>query len=604
VLPHAAIAPRRRLSLVPLALAATVALSTLVASAPATPPAPTQAVHDLTHVIVRSSHDAVGQAVHGVTTAGGRVLHPLLIINGFDALVPASALPALRGMAGVASVTVDAGVQFTSAPPDSSSWKGAKPYKAHDHAGSMFNVVREVRADKMWEDGYAGAGIGVALIDSGVAPVSKIAANLVNGPDLSLDATGGPSDGIDAFGHGTHLAGIIAGKDPAAGSDPKDYDKDAEDHFLGVAPDAKVISLKTATADGSVDVSQIIAAIDWVVQHRNDPGMNIRVLNLSFGTDGTQDASIDPLTYAVEVAWRAGIVVVVSAGNNGADQPQLNNPASDPLVISVGAQDQFGTPSTSDDVIADFSSRGNRSRRPELMAPGRSIVSLRVPGSVIDEEFPGGRVDNDDEMFKGSGTSQSAAVVSGVVALMLQRYPQLTPDQVKALLMNTGRPLKTSKDVQLEAGMKTFDASQAPGKVKDVLQGKIPSRQTPTATGLGSLDAARGSFHLVDPTDGSTLSGEIDVTGAAWDPATWSAASLAGRSWSGDSWLGRSWSGRSWSGRTWSGRTWSGAPYDGRTWSGRSWSGGSWFGRTWSGRTWSGRTWSSADLDYTAASGA
>jgi serine protease AprX len=152
--------------------------------------------------------------------------------------------------------------------------------------------------------------------------------------------------------------------------------------------------------------------------------------------------------------------------------------------------------------------------------------------------------------------------------------------------------------------MKTFDASQAPGKVKDVLQGKIPSRQTPTATGLGSLDAARGSFHLVDPTDGSTLSGEIDVTGAAWDPATWSAASLAGRSWSGDSWLGRSWSGRSWSGRTWSGRTWSGAPYDGRTWSGRSWSGGSWFGRTWSGRTWSGRTWSSADLDFTSASGA
>jgi hypothetical protein len=140
--------------------------------------------------------------------------------------------------------------------------------------------------------------------------------------------------------------------------------------------------------------------------------------------------------------------------------------------------------------------------------------------------------------------------------------------------------------------------------------GKIPSKQTFTpATGLGSIDAARGSYHLVDTDSGAVLQGEIDVTGAAWDAATWSAAALAGTTWSGNTWLGRTWSGSSWSGRTWSGRTWSGDAYSSRTWTGTTWSGGdwasrTWSSRTWSSRTWSGRTWSSADLDPTATSGA
>ena len=177
--------------------------------------------------------------------------------------------------------------------------------------------------------------------------------------------------------------------------------------------------------------------------------------------------------------------------------------------------------------------------------------------------------------------------------------------------MATGRTLKTSTGQTLEAGMKTVDLDRAPDRLKDLVAGKIGGTKqafTPAA-GLGSLDAARGSYHLVDDDSGAVLEGEIDITGAAWDPQTWTAASLDGRTWSGDTWLGRTWSGRTWSGRTWSGRTWSGDAYSGRTWTGRTWSGGewsgrTWSGRTWSGRTWSGRTWSSADLDPRAASGA
>ncbi len=225
--------------------------------------------------------------------------------------------------------------------------------------------------------------------------------------------------------------------------------------------------------------------------------------------------------------------MVVAAGNNGIDHPQLNDPAYDPFVIAVGAQDQNDSVDPGNDVIADFSSRGNSARRPDLVTPGRSIVSLRDPGSVLDGAFPTAQVGDDE--FKGSGTSQSAAVLSGAVALLIQRYPNLTADQVKSMLTASGRTLKTGKGQTLDQGLKAVDVNQAQTKVGDVLTGKLASKQNfPPATGLGSIDAARGSYHLVDADSGTVLQGEIDVTGTAWDPATWSAAALDGRTWSGD----------------------------------------------------------------------
>jgi len=591
----------------------TAALAVMVVSAGVAMPgrsatvtrAVTGAPARLVHVIVTGAPGTANDATRIVESAGGRVLHALPIVNGFDAVIPAQAVGSLQTAHGVRSVTPDVGVHLDGTTlPDPTTWPGASPYDPKRYPGSMYNVVREIKADRMWDDGYTGKGVGVALIDSGVAPVPDIAGNLVNGPDLSLDATGGPNDGIDAFGHGTHMAGIIAGHEPdVRTSDGHDLKEATADHFVGIAPDAKVVNVKVATADGSVDVSQVIAGIDWVVEHRNDPGMNIRVLNLSFGTDGVQDYTLDPLTYAAEVAWRAGIVVVVAAGNNGIDHPQLNDPAYDPYVIAAGAQDQNATTDPNNHVIADFSSRGNVRRRPDLAAPGRSIVSLRDPGSVLDTAFPGAQVG--DDQFKGSGSSQSAAVLSGAIALLLQQYPRLTPDQIKAALVATGRTLKTSKGQVLDQGMKGVNLDHVVDKVRDILAGKLDTTQNFTpATGLGSIDAARGSFHLVDTDSGTILQGEVDVTGGAWDPQTWTANALAGRTWSGNTWLGRTWSGSSWSGRTWSGRTWSGTAYNGRAWTGSSWSGGDWAGRTWSGRTWTGRTWSSADLDPTASTGA
>ena len=154
------------------------------------------------------------------------------------------------------------------------------------------------------------------------------------------------------------MAGIIAGEDD--GFDPK---HPSSTLFAGVAPDAKLLNMKVATGDGGADVSQIIAAIDWVVAHRDDSGMHVRVLSLSYGTESTQPWQVDPLAKAVENAWNHGILVVASAGNDGLDATHLLMPAADPHVLAVGAADNKGTATTGDDVVADFTNGGNAARR-------------------------------------------------------------------------------------------------------------------------------------------------------------------------------------------------------------------------------------------------
>jgi serine protease AprX len=338
-------------------------------------------------------------------------------------------------------------------------------------------------------------------------------------------------------------------------------------------------------------VSQVIAAVDWVVEHRNDdPNHPIRVLNVAYGTDGVQDYQIDPLTHAVENAWRAGIVVVVAAGNGGTTNPQLTNPARDPYVLTVGANDTAGTQRTSDDVVSDFSSRGDATRRVDLVAPGRSIVSLRATGSDADLDFPSARIG--DTQFKGSGTSQAAAVVSGAVALLLQQHPGLTPDAVKAtLIQNAERLPRAGADAQGAGELQLTRATHlARGQVKQTW---------PQSRGTGSLEAARGGAHVTD--NGVDLAGENDIFGA-FDVRRWAAASSARTAWNGGNWMGHdwtgegwateSWTGSSWLSHTWSGYTWSGYTWSSHTWSGYTWSGYTWSSHTWSGYTWSGYTWS------------
>ncbi len=469
---------------------------------------------------------------------------------------------------------------------------------------SLHTVARAIDADDYWYAGYDGSGVDVAIIDSGVLPVPalSLAGKVVNGPDLSFESQADNLRYLDTFGHGTHLAGIIAGRAPG------DLDDLMEgDGFLGIAPGARLVSLKVADSQGAADITQVLAAIDWVVEHRTSNGLNIRVLNLAFGTDGYQPHEIDPLHAAVERAWRAGIVVVVSAGNDG-NAANLRNPATDPFVIAVGASDTKGTADVANDEVTDFSNCGTKARYVDVVAPGKSLISLRAPGSLADTDHPEARVGA--ELFKGSGTSQAAAVVSGAAALVIDQRPDITPDGVKQLLKTTAQQIDGTALCQgrgsIDLGAALDASSPTAVTISPTLSSStILTRQAAAySDGSGSIDAARGTHRVVD--EGVAISGEIDImgnpfngavhakhaaNGMAWDGGDWNGASWSGASWSGASWSGASWSGASWSGASWSGASWSSKSWSGASWSGASWSGASWSGASWSGASWSGNIW-------------
>ena len=478
--------------------------------------------------------------------------------------------------------------------------QATKPTGSWDAAldrGSMYSLTASIGAQDAWAQGVTGKDVTIAVIDTGVAPVPGLDDDhKVNfGPDLSFDSQMPGTRYVDGFGHGTHMAGIIAGKDP--GFDPK---KPSSRLFAGVAPDAELLSMKVASGDGGADVSQVIAAIDWVVEHADDAGMHVRVINLSYGTESDQVWQVDPLARAVENAWKNGIVVVAAAGNNGSGR-KLLMPALDPHIISVGAVDHGGTASTLDDRVADFTNSGDTNRRPDLLAPGKSVVSLRVPGSFADIAHPEGQVDGDDSgrFFRGSGTSQATAVVAGEAALLLDAQSKLTPDQVKALLTGTARPLALDRDPAQGAGVTDVGAAVRAIKAKLPLITKSASRQT--SDGSGTLEASRGGEHVVDPSTGDVLEGEVDALGGVWNPARWAAAESTGTTWTKGSFNGRLWTGTKWDkhrlqAASWVGDSWGSVRWEKHTWSedqwaARSWRGDNWKARSWREASWSARSW-------------
>jgi subtilisin family serine protease len=539
-------------------------------------------------VVVRTLAGSESQVSAEVARLGGTVTARLGIIHGFAATMSRAAIEALRADPTVVSISPDA--------PLSPASDG---YDASGDVNSMASTTDYSGATAWWRAGYTGAGVDVVLIDTGVAPVDGLNATnkVVYGPDLSVESQASNLTNLDTFGHGTFMAGLIAGHDASLQSP---YDQAPASAYRGMAPDARIVSIKVGSADGGTDVSQVIAAIDWVVQHAHDPGFNMRVINLSYGTNSTQSYVLDPLAYAAEVAWNNGIVVVAAGGNYGFQNhmnnaPALADPAYDPYLIAVGSTDPNGTATMSDDAVTDFSPWPKRgaTRGVDLVAPGSHLQGLRVANSYIDANYPGGRID--DRYFRGSGTSESAAIVSGAAALILQKYPNATPDRVKRLLTNTGFQI-CGKSQAIGGGELQMSKALNTGLPYSV-QTWMPS------TGLGSLELARGSDHLT--ADGVTLTGEQDIMGSPFDSSamaaletlgkSWSGGVWNGKSWSGNSWSGNSWSGISWSGLSWSGKSWSSADWTSNSWSGKSWSTTDWSGKSWSGISWSGDAWSNGD---------
>jgi serine protease AprX len=582
-----------------------VLAATVVTSAAAGPPGQPGST---TQVIVVAEPGRLDDAQQAIKALGGSVGTVLSIIDGFAGSIASDRIDQLVASGAVATVSPDA--EVTPMAVDASL--GYDPAET----SSLSAVSQITGAQSLWNAGYVGQGVDVALIDTGVSRVAGLdrAGKVIDGPDLSFDSIEPTLVSLDAFGHGTHMAGIIAGSDVAPNTSSKGCStclgKSAYTNttkFVGIAPEARIINVKVGAFDGSTDVSQVIAGIDWVVQHRKDPGINIRVLNLSFGTDSLQSASLDPLVYAAEVAWRSGIVVVAAAGNDGLLTMSVASPALSPTIIAVGASDPVGTIATDNDRVPYFAQHGNSTRTVDFIAPGVSVLSLRVPGSFVDQNVTTGKVGT--RFQRASGTSQSTAVVSGLVALLVSKFPTATPDAIKAYLQMTAKPVTL-----LDAN---FGSSEFVGAVNSWYSGsgsayvagsasmtKLAAVTVvqPTGTGLGTLEGSRGSYHVTNGK--TTLTGEKDIFGKSWNASAMSAATSSATTWTGGLWNGARWTGDGWNGARWTNVTWTNNDWAGARWSGARWSSMIWDGARWSGASWSGARWSSGAWEGARWSGA
>jgi serine protease AprX len=381
-----------------------VASLALLAPPPVTPDLPSLSLPSalpLVDVLVQGAGAAAA-----VAAVGGASLAALPIVDGLLARVPAAGADRLPDHPGVRAVTdADRRLHVRAAEPTPG---GADSPEQPASGRASFPL----RGASLPGAGVTAAGVAVGVLDTGIAANGDVAGRVVASADLS-----GEWSFDDAYGHGTFMAGLIAGSGQGGGP-------------AGVAPGAGLVDLKVAGADGSTTLGQVLAAMQLADAARDR--FNLRVLNVSLGAPA-DDPATAPLTEAVERLWADGITVVAAAGNDGGG---VDAPGLDPYVVTVGALDAATS------TVPAWSSRGTDfagRAKPDLVAPGVRLVGLRAPGSAIDLASPGARVG--ERYFRGSGTSMSTAVVSGAAAVVSAAHPDWGPDRVKAALTGTASPI-------------------------------------------------------------------------------------------------------------------------------------------------------------------
>ncbi len=384
--------------------------------------------------------------------------------------------------------------------------------------GAVSSIASAIGVDKAWAENIDGSGVIVAVVDSGVANVAGLSYT-----DKVTDSYSFDGKRADEFGHGTHMAGIVAGND---GIDI------ANGGFRGIAPKASIFDIRVADANGNTDVTKVVNGIDAAIAAKA-AGRNIKVMLIALAAVPLDSYVNDPLSVAVEKAWKAGITVVVSVGNGGVGP--VASPGYDPYILAVGAIDPKGTVDLADDRVAEFTSGidSPTARRADVVVPAVSVQSLRSPGSYIDRNAGAGIVN--DRILRGSGTSQAAAVVAGSIALLAQKYPDASPDQLKELVRATADPMSADGS-RGGSGRLRIDHAL----LVNVLSSAEAAQTWPAAQGLPTV-AVEG---LRPPTI-KVASGFASMTPGA-----------AGNTWTGNTWTGNTWSGNTWSGNTWSGNTW------------------------------------------------
>lgn len=532
---------------------------------------------------------SAAEAAELVRNAGGRVVSDLPLIRGVGAELSSAQVAALRAERSL-RVHVDAkvGTSAKKAKTTTASGDGAALKNANGKVETFYPSL--VRADALHAQGINGAGVAIAVLDSGLANVNghDLAGRVLASADFTGNTPGTPVAG-DPSGHGTHVASIAA-----SGVLTKNTSL-----THGVAPGANLVVARALDAAGNGSYLDVIEALQWIVSSKAQ--YNIRVLNLSLSAPAQSHYWEDPLNQAVMAAWQAGIVVVTSAGNGGPTPMSIGVPGNVPYVVTVGALTDNFTPSNgADDRLASFSATGPTYEgfvKPELVAPGGHIAAAIPADSVIVTAF-GTSMPKQGALMQMSGTSQATAVVSGVAALLAQANPLLSPNDIKCRLMVSARPAREAD------GSVAYSIFQQGAGLVDAAAAAASTRTGCANVGMdigadlaGILHYggpanrdANGHFYLMDPRapqwgtplqgDGYAWSGEFaGAQGYAWSGQF---AGANGYAWSGQfaGAQGYAWSGQfaGVQGYAWSGQfagangyAWSGqfAGADGYAWSGQ-----------------------------------
>lgn len=417
------------------------------------------AADDLLPVIIQTVGEPTSGHFGRLHGRGGAVKARHIAIRGYSARVPASQIAALADDPEVERISFDS------------------PVAAH-----LDVAYKAVRADAAFvsSGGLTGKGVAVAVLDTGAVAHQDLQRPKGSPQVIEVEVVGRETGLADYYGHGTHVAGVINGSGSASS------DKLSFRTFKGLAPGAQLISIRALYPDGTGYTSDIISGIDWAIRYKTN--YNIRVLNLSLGHPVYESYRDDPMCRAVRKAYDNGILVVVAAGNDGgvgSGFGTITSPGNEPSAVTVGAMDDANTVTTTDDVLAWYSSKGpsliDYVVKPDLVAPGTWIVSLRAAGSYLDTAYHAlalkvGEYKNDaanaakdGAYYVLSGTSMAAPMVSATAALMVQKDPSLNPGTVKARLMKSA--VKDDRIVfETGAGYLDVDAAQkAAGYAKDAL---------------------------------------------------------------------------------------------------------------------------------------
>jgi serine protease AprX len=450
-------------------------------------------------VLVRAQSSAA--AADAVRSHGGTVTDELEVIGGVVANVDGDRVGELAADPVVSGVDLDTAGDLQAVLPGTT-------YDTESEVGSMYETARLVGADKLWARGATGSGVGVALIDSGVQPSAFFGTRLVAGADF----TGANNSLADGYGHGTHMAGIIAGSSGTVGSTTG---------FTGIAPRATIFSVRVADNTGATSLMRILQGLDWV--YKNHVALNIKVVNMSVGVPAYSDYTRDPIVAAAQRLWYAEVTVVASAGNIG---PGLNltSPAIDPTIIAVGAVDTKATLATTDDGPASFSAGAATAndRSPTVVVPARSIQSIKATGSVMASIAPPASLVGTTFM-RGTGTSQAAAIVSGEAALMYSATTGLGPTDVKMNLCNFASNRGWDRKRQ-GCGVATVAA---------MTSANIDTSYTWEAYPEASVSATTANATT-----------DLQTRAVSWQGSSWQGSSWQGSSWQGASWQGSSWQGQ------------------------------------------------------------